>query len=336
MVITGCASPASAPVESTGIILGISSPKINGISMAASSHQMEGSEFDSMTNVNANYICLLPFAFVPGDKPVVYYKSGHQWWGESTEGIAACISMAHERGMRVMIKPQLWISHGEYSGFLSYRNEQDWQQFERDYTSYIFALLTVADSFHAEMFCIGTELDSFVSQRPAYWSWLIDTARKVYDGKLTYAENWDCYDRFPFWKKLDYIGINAYFPLSESMTPTVNELRKSWDKHAVSLKRLSDQEKKQVLFTEYGYRSINACASKPWDSYCEALPNTTAQVNAYTALFETFWNQPWFAGGFSWKWFDTKSEGDVPMNTEYTPQGKPAMEVIRQWYNGEK
>jgi hypothetical protein len=42
--------------------------------------------------------------------------------------------------------------------------------------------------------------------------------RKIYTGKLTYAANWDDFDKVPFWKELDYIGIDAYFPLSDAAT----------------------------------------------------------------------------------------------------------------------
>lgn len=333
-LLVSCASPTSMPQESAGVATKQFSGKINGISLTAVPQPIDEKELSRVCNVNANYVCLLPFAFVRSKEPRVYYNSGHQEWGERPEGIADCIRIAHQCKLKVMIKPQLWISHGEYTGYLSFHEESDWKKFESEYTKYIFMLVAVADSSRADMFCLGTELDSFVKQRPAYWSWLIDTIRTVYKGKLTYAENWDCYDRFPFWEKLDFIGINAYFPLSESKTPSVEELNKSWAKYALPMKNFSAQKKKQVLFTEFGYRSIDWCTRKPWDSYSEALPNGAAQMNAYTALFESFWNEPWFAGGFSWKWFDSNSRGDVPMETEYTPQGKPAMQVIEKWYGG--
>jgi hypothetical protein len=60
-----------------------------------------------------------------------------------------------------------------------------------------------------------------------------------------------------------------------------------------------------------------------------------AQATAYRALFETFWNEPWFAGGFLWKWFDSHAERGGPDNTRFTPQNKPAEEVIREWYGRE-
>ena len=45
------------------------------------------------------------------------------------------------------------------------------------------------------------------------WVELIEKVRTVYSGKLTYAANYDNYQDVGFWNHLDFIGINAYFPL---------------------------------------------------------------------------------------------------------------------------
>jgi hypothetical protein len=46
-------------------------------------------------------------------------------------------------------------------------------------------------------FCIGTELESFVTARPIYWQELIQKNKAIYKGKLVYAGNWDSY-KVPF------------------------------------------------------------------------------------------------------------------------------------------
>jgi hypothetical protein len=61
-----------------------------------------------------------------------------------------------------------------------------------------------------ELFCFGTELGIQSQKRLQYWAQLI-VKKKNIKGKLTYAANWDDFDK-PFWNELDYIGIDAYFP----------------------------------------------------------------------------------------------------------------------------
>lgn len=100
--------------------------------------------------------------------------------------------------------------------------------------------------------------------KPQYWSTLIDTLRKEYHGKLTYAANWDDYSPVPFWKELDYIGVDAYFPLAAGKTPAVNTIKKGLGKYMKELEQISRQYDKPILFTEYGYRNVDNTTGEPW------------------------------------------------------------------------
>ncbi len=310
----------------------VDSGKIKGVSLVGSSAPIDATEFKKLDSLHVNFVCLLPFAFVQQGKTKVYYDEDFQWWGERPAGIAACIKLAHTENMQVMIKPQLWLSDGKFTGELSFESPEDWLQFENEYSSYIFRLLRIADSLQVAYFCLGTELSNFAHVRKNYWENLLDSARKIFSGKLTYAENWDTYREFPYWDKLDVMGINAYFPLSDSITPPIDELLQQWEPHYRQMKDFSALKQKPILFTEYGYRSIDYATSKPWESYSSGKTNLLGQQNAYEALFQKFWNEPWIAGGFFWKWFDAHTPPDVPLHLDFTPQNKPALQVIQQWY----
>lgn len=333
--LSSCTANSDTPNEESANKLSLvlkTESRINGASLVASMHPIDSSEFRRLDSMHVNFICLLPFAFVKEGEPVVHYNAPFQWWGERPEGIAACIQMAHEHGMHVMVKPQLWVSHGKFTGELQFDNENEWSEFEKSYSAYLFQLLDIADSLHAEYFCLGTELGQFVKARKTYWSALIDSARMHYHGKLTYAENWDCYDAFPYWNKLDAMGVNAYFPLSDASTPPVDELLAKWEPYFTKMKTLSAETGKHVLFTEYGYRSIDYATRRPWESYTDGKMNLQAQQNGYEALFQKFWKEPWVEGGFFWKWFDAQTQPDIASNLDFTPQQKPAAAVIRHWY----
>ncbi|MEO7961951.1 MAG: hypothetical protein ABIR19_10410, partial [Ginsengibacter sp.] len=182
----------------------------------------------------------------------------------------------------------------------------------------------------AELFCIGTELGRVVEQRPAFWNRLIDSVKNNYRGKITYAANWDDYYKVPFWKKLDYIGIDAYFPLMNKKTPSVKEVADAWKKYLPSLEKISLKYNRQILFTEYGYRNADACTAEPWKENSSSV-NNTAQTNAYKGFYSTFAGKAWFAGGYLWKWYG-EDRSDRQNEVDYTPQGKPAMEVMNDFY----
>ena len=55
-------------------------------------------------------------------------------------------------------------------------------------------------------------------------------------------------------------------------------------------------------------------------------------VNATKALYDVFWKEEWFAGGFVWKWFLQHDKVGGENNNRFTPQNKPVEKVIQTYY----
>lgn len=174
----------------------------------------------------------MPFGFIRNaDTPEIIFDSDRQWHGETRIGAKQYIDLLHSKGVKVMVKPQLWIWRGVFTGSMEMKSDDDWQQLENSYENFILNYAEMAQEAKADVFCIGTELEKFVANRPDFWNQLIPKVRNIYRGKLTYAANWDEYKRTPFWSQLDFIGIDAYFPLCEHETPTVEQCREGWAKY---------------------------------------------------------------------------------------------------------
>lgn len=307
--------------------------KIAGLSFVSPVHPVDSSVLLPVKQLNAKWIALMPYAFSRSSDTLLYYNISRQWWGEKKEGVQECIRLAHTSGLKVMLKPHLWISRGSYTGHFDLQNEQQWVAWEKQYENYLLEFARLADAMQVELFCIGNELQNFVLKRPAFWKNLIQQVKKIYKGKLTYAANWDEYKHFPLWGQMDFIGINAYFPLSASFSPTADSLLKDWDRHLPGIQQIQKKWSKPVLFTEFGYRSMQQNTLEPWDSSKGKSLNLQAQCQAYEALFQKFLPLDWFAGGFLWKWFDQHSKAGGMEDTGFTPQNKPAEELIRQWFD---
>jgi hypothetical protein len=301
-----------------------------GMNLVAPIKELKNSTFESLQENNVNAVSLIPYAFVDIDQASVSYNNERQWWGEKSEGIRTSIQKAHEYKMKVMLKPHLWVNHNFYTGDLDFSTEKEWKHWEADYEKYILDFAKVAEEEKIELFCFGTELENPIAKRPEYWIQLIQKIKKIYSGKLTYAANWDDFETIPFWKELDYIGIDAYFPLSAEETPSIVVLNKSWKKHIVKMEIVQQKWNKKILFTEFGYRNSNQAAEEPWTE-TETKINNLAQANGYEALFQTFSKQKWYAGGFAWKWY--ADDYYKKKNIDYTPQEKPALQTLKKWYN---
>ncbi len=308
--------------------------KINGVSFVASRNKAVQTHVDEVKKIHANHAAVMPFGFIRDiHSPEIVFDTERQWFGETKKGARQYIDLLQKNGIKVMLKPQIWIWHGEFTGTLVMKSEKDWKALETSYDKFMLTYAKLAQEKNVAVLCIGTELEKFVENRPAYWKELIEKIRGIYKGKLTYAANWDEYKRTPFWSKLDYIGIDAYFPLSEERTPSVEELKLGWKPWKDKIETLSRKVKRPVLFTEFGYRSMDYTAKKPWlvEAYEEKV-NLEGQQNAKQAIFEEFWKEEWFAGGYVWKWFiDHKGVGGANDN-RFTPQNKPAQEVISTFY----
>ncbi|AZJ33196.1 glycoside hydrolase [Tenacibaculum sp. Mcav3-52] len=314
------------------------SKKINGVSFVASSKKITSKHINDVKKVSANYVTLMPFAFVKSlSSPNVIYDSKKQWFGETKEGVKQYAKEFQQSKIKIMLKPQIWVWNGVYTGTIKMKSEDEWRELEQSYEDFILVFAKVAEEINAEIFCIGTELEQFVINRPEYWKKLIKKIRKVYSGKLTYAANWDEFKRVDFWEDLDFIGIDAYFPLSDQKSPTLKDFEKGWQPHKNEIIQVQSKFNKPVLFTEYGYRSVNFTGKEPWKSdRIEGDINLENQQKALQALYNQFWKEDWFAGGFVWKWFHNHKEVGGEDNNRFTPQNKPAELTIKKMYENSK
>lgn len=323
------ASSRSVPSDSTD------AAKKYGLSFVAPPDSFSIEAMEAVRQSGAGWIAAIPYAFTRVGEPRVYYNSGRQWWGERPEGCRHTIEMAHAAGLRVMLKPQVYVPRG-WVGSLDFETEEAWQSWENDYEAYILPFAEMAEELDVALFCIGTEFKTAVPKREAFWRRLIEKVRQRYSGPLTYAANWDEYAKVPFWDALDYVGVDAYFPLSETATPSVDELVQYWQPWVEQLRDFSHQAQRPILFTEYGYLSVDGCAGKTWElekKLTELAPNQQAQANAIDALLTVFSQEEFWAGGFLWKWYPTRRGREDQDGKDYTPQGKSALEILRRRYD---
>ena len=317
--------------------------KQRGISLEAATHPVTEATFQPLLESNVTWIVQTPFGWQSRyNSPRIRLSPNAGWWGESDMGIAETTQMAREFGIHTLLKPHVWLSDrsdGKWRAQIEMDSEADWQQWFAEYRSFMLHYARLAEENDIEALCIGTELHRAAVVRPADWRELIAAVRQEYSGELTYAANWYSeYQEISFWDALDYIGIQAYFPLTEQVAPSVEELKRGWGPHLAAIEAVQRAQQKPVLFTEVGYHSTVDGAIRPWEWDSEDAEGTQelglqTQANCYEALFQIFWSREWFAGAYFWKWHaDDDAAGGPNYATEFTPQNKPAEQVMAKWY----
>ena len=134
-----------------------------------------------------------------------------------------------------------------------------------------------------------------------------------------------------WWDALDYIGVDAYYPLTVEEDPTLADLKTAWERPIATLETLHDRCGKPIILTEIGYRSVDGANRQPWEWATPGEVDLQEQSDCYRAALESLWGKPWLAGIYWWNW-DTDPEQGGPDDTGFTPHGKPAEEVLRTYY----
>lgn len=309
--------------------------KMCGMSLTAPRDPFVQDPMAEMAVLGLDWVALLPYGIFDTTHPdVIRPETNFTWWGETTAGISESHRLAKAQGIKVMLKPQLW-SWQQWIGDLDMQDSARWDTFHASYTKFICRWAKLADSLNVDLFCIGTEVKQSAMYFPDYWRGLIDTVRQIYSGELTYAPNWDEYEQVTFWDKLDYIGVDAYFSLLPGQTPRICNLVEAWEPIVQKLEAFSNQWNKPMIFTEWGYLTLDGCAFETWNlekNRSSAGINQVAQANAMHALLVTFGKKSWWKGGFQWKWYSDLATSGRDRSDDYTPQGKIAEDILKQFY----
>lgn len=316
--------------------------KHRGVSFVAYTKVTEKELTPLLVN-NIEWLVLVPFGWQDDEhSPDVRFSTHNDlYWSETDSGIVQISAIARSRGIRIMLKPHLWLlNHGQgvWLSDIDMDSEEEWKRWFDSYGKFILHYAQLAQRIKAEVFCIGTELHQTATERSQNWRTIASDVKHHFSGKLTYAANWDSeVHDITFWDELDYIGVQGYFPLSRQPDPSVIECRRSWEQHAQSLESLSNRYNRPILFTEIGYKSTSDGAIRPWEwpGFLSGLVQRASietQANCYESFFSVFWDRRWFAGAHIWKWYANHSEAGGAANIDFTPQNKPAQNILARWY----
>jgi hypothetical protein len=184
----------------------------------------------------------------------------------------------------------------------------------------------------ANALMVGSELIS-AEKYTDRWLEIIATAREqFYGGQLGYSANWDHYRSVKFWDQLDFIGMTSYFTLAEDRNPSVDEIVAHWEPIREEVLKWQREVGKPLVFTEVGWCSQEGAATAPWNYYNNQKATSAGleeQRRLYQAFLKVWDGQSGVAGAIWWEW--SFAQGG-PDDYGYTPKGKPAEQILRQWF----
>jgi len=279
-----------------------------------------------LRSLGVDWVSITPFGFL-ADPRATEIRRLH---GESDERLRAVTAQAHAAGMRVLLKPHLWLRPPHWVGEVTQDDEAGWRAFFAAYEELVVDYARLGREAGVDALLVGNELQG-TTHREAEWRRLIAAARREFAGPMGYGANYSEVERVPFWDALDFIGVSAYFPLVEEAAPSRQRMVEAWGPIIARLEALSRRWDRRVVFTEIGYPAAEWAAWRPWELPAGAVPNPRLQADAYAAFLDAAWPQPWLGGAYWWKWFSGAGEhGEAGVRDPFDFRASPAAEVLRR------
>jgi hypothetical protein len=336
--ICALAELPSAPPLPAGFIRGIGYAHVHvpfyGYGSSRSAH-----ELDRLKELGADWIALSPFAYMKKvDRPEIAF--GDLDPTLTAEDLIRETKQAHERGIKVLLKPHIWSSefwsNGKWHGDIAMKSKAETDRWFELYGEFIRGQAEIAAAAGVDALSIGLEYVKLtVPENSTRWRKLIREVRAKYKGPLTYGAHHDReLDQIEFWDELDAIGVHGYFPLSvdkKEKEIAAEDVAKAWSPHLLRLAALAEHWKKPIVLTELGYPSHTGALARPWHSDPSLPEDQRLQAVAFQGTLSALGASPFIRGVFFWKWFSGGNDNPAE-DDPYEPTDKEAESVLRRWY----
>jgi hypothetical protein len=328
------ARAAAEPAALRGITVGpIESSQQPGLGYGSAASE---ALLDELVRLGANAISITPFGRV-WSLSSTKIALDFEWSVEdSRAGVLRLARAAKARGLRVLLIPHLWVETTGWRGEIDPGSEDAWRHYQAQYRRFVLHWAEVAAEAHADIFSVGVECKSWSGRFAPYWFELIRGVRAVFHGELTYSANWDEADGVLFWEQLDYVGINAFYPLASMPNASYAQYAQGAEVAVQRAGALGALAGKPVLFVEIGYTTRPDAAVEPWlwpDLMQDVHVDEWEQARALSALLGAAATKPWLAGVFVWRYYANLDDISQEASWGFSPHAKLAERVLRNVFS---
>ncbi len=274
--------------------------------------------------------------------------------GDSSEIEPSIKGGLQHKNLQCALTVFLLVKDGSWRGVIMPTDRTKWF---KSYENAVVEYAKIAQQSGIDFFAIGSELETIKNENQL-WETVIENVRKNYSGKIIYNTNWwyneekfnDIYEKMEWLNGVDYIGISAYFELTNTNYPDFTTLTNSWenDKHNQNIisqvKALSEKYKKDIFVWEIGYMSVNGTNQSPWNFnlgkeaetssalsgeeqiHAKPIIDEDEQSDCFKAFFTAVYSLPFIRGVSIWG----ENVGLPKSEKGYDFMQKKAVKVIKE------
>ena len=252
-----------------------------------------------LAELGANGVAILPYAFMADPSVPSPLTPPSRRGSETDEAVMRAIRSAHREGLTVLLKPHIW-ARGSWPGEIEMNRRRGWDRFFESYERWMLHYALLAEMHGVRLLSVGVELSKVSVGQEHRWREMVGRLRRVYSGSLVYAANWGPeFESLDFWDIFDYLGIDAYYPLSDDPGASDQALRQGADDMLDRIERIQRRYSKPALFTEIGFASARGAWIRPWEGHLVDEASGTDQLRSYRAVLEAMEGRRWMGGGYS-------------------------------------
>jgi hypothetical protein len=290
-------------------------------------------QLDRLGAHGVSWIAVMPYAIADGASARSITSARSFPMGERDPLVESTIRDARARGLRVVLKPHLWV-RGSWPGALG-ADRGAARELVRSWAAIIDHYADMAERTGADALAIGTEMDRLAESAPEEWRAIIAAARARFRGIVTYCANWDSYPRISFWRELDVISIQDYAPRADGaanearLATLAARTREVIGRYAA----FSRRNERPVWLTEVGFRCDSDALEHPWrwptpEDRCQSCD---LQARAFDATLAAIAERPEVRGVFAWKWF-TSGGAEDEGRCGFALTDAQTRSVLQRWY----
>lgn len=282
-----------------------------------------------LASMGANWVSITPFGRVWDLSSTRIDMDFEAPYEENRAAIRRVIAQAHAHGLKVLLIPHLWVETGGWRGEMEPAN---WPDYQASYRDFVRAWARDAELAGADALSIGVECKSWSGRFGAFWTSFIADVRQDFSGLLTYSSNWDEAEDVLFWDQLDFVGINAFYPLADHDDASDEEYLEGAERIIPRVETLADVLMMPVVFVEVGYTTRANAAVEPWlwpDGMENVVMDEREQARGLDALFRAFLPQDFFGGFFIWRYYAHLHDVSQESEWGFSPHAKMAERVVR-------
>ncbi len=286
---------------------------------------------DHLVAKGTNWISITPFGRIWSLQDTEIQMDFEAPYEENRVAIRRMIRQAKARGLKVLLIPHLWVETEGWRGEIDPGTPEGWEAYQQSYRDFVLNWARDAQAAGADALSIGVECKSWSGRFGGFWTDFIADVREAFDGLLTYSANWDEAEAVLFWDQLDFIGINAFYPLADHDGATDAEYLEGAKALVPSLEELTEVLQMPLVFVEVGYTTRNDAAVQPWlwpDGMENVVIDEREQARAMAILLHPFLHERFFAGFFYWRYYANLDDVSQEGIWGFSPHAKLAANVL--------